>query len=145
MAEKRTRQDYLRELMLPTVNFGELNPKQIEFCNAKTRYVAYGGARGGGKSHVLRIKAIGGALFNPGIRILIVRREYPELEQTLIIPIRKMIPPEIGTYNGSMRMMSFYNGSIIKFGHYGSNDDIEYQGKFPCPFRRQRLSNNRGK
>lgn len=129
MAQQRTRKDYMREMFLPTVNFGELNPKQIEFCNAKTRYVAYGGARGGGKSHVLRIKAVGGALFNPGIRILIVRREYPELEQTLIIPIRKMIPPEIGTYNGSMRMMSFYNGSIIKFGHYGTNDDIEYQGQ----------------
>jgi phage terminase large subunit len=115
--------------MLPTVDFGELNPKQIEFCNAKTRYVAYGGARGGGKSHVLRIKAVGGAMFNPGIRILIVRREYPELEQSLILPIRKMVPDAIGTYNGSMRMMSFYNGSIIKFGHYGSGDDLEYQGQ----------------
>lgn len=110
------------------VNFGELNPKQKQFCQARTRYVAYGGARGGGKSHVLRIKAIGGALNYKGIRILIVRREYPELEQGLIIPMRKMIPAEVASYNGTMRMFTFINGSIIKFGHYGAGDDLEYQG-----------------
>lgn len=27
-----------------------------------------------------------------------------------------------------MRMMFFANGSTIKFGHYGPNDDVEYQG-----------------
>lgn len=113
----------------PTIDLGELNPKQKLFCQARTRYVAYGGARGGGKSHVLRIKALGGAMTYNGIRILIVRREYPELEQGLIIPMRKMVPAELATYNGGMRMFTFANGSIIKFGHYGSGDDIEYQGQ----------------
>lgn len=108
---------------------GHLNPKQQEFCRARTRYVAYGGARGGGKTHVARIKAAGGALYNPGIKILIVRREYPELEQNIILPMRAMIPQEIATYNGTMRMMFFANGSTIKFGHYGPNDDLEYQGQ----------------
>lgn len=111
------------------IDMGDLNPKQKEFCQARTRYVAYGGARGGGKTHVLRIKAFGGALHYDGIRILIVRREYPELEQNIILPMRKMIPPEVATYNGSMRMMFFVNGSVIKFGHYGNNDDLEYQGQ----------------
>ena len=114
---------------LPTVDFGELNPKQKQFCQARSRYVGYGGARGGGKSHVLRIKALGGALTYPDIRILIVRREYPELEQGIIIPMRKMIPAELATYNGGMHMFTFYNGAIIKFGHYGSGDDVEYQGQ----------------
>ena len=112
----------------PRLELGELNPKQREFCMARNRYVAYGGARGGGKSHVLRIKAILGALTHDGIRILIVRREYPELEQGLILPMRAMLPAELATYNGSMRMLSFPNGSIIKFGHYGAGDDLEYQG-----------------
>lgn len=111
------------------LDLGELNPKQKLFCQARCRYVAYGGARGGGKSHVLRIKAVGGACAYPGIRILIVRREYPELEQTLILPIRAMVPPELATYNGTMRCLFFANGSIIKFGHYGTNDDTEYQGQ----------------
>lgn len=111
------------------LDLGELNPKQKLFCQARTRYVAYGGARGGGKSHVLRIKAVGGACTYPGIRILIVRREYPELEQTLILPIRAMVPPELATYNGTMRCLFFANGSMIKFGHYGAGDDVEYQGQ----------------
>lgn len=111
------------------LNLGGLNPKQKLFCQARCRYVAYGGARGGGKSHVLRIKAVGGACSYPGIRILIVRREYPELEQGMILPMRKLVPPELATYNGTMRCLFFANGSMIKFGHYGPGDDIEYQGQ----------------
>ena len=111
------------------MDMGTLNPKQKLFCQARTRYVGYGGARGGGKSHVVRVKAFGGALTYPGIRILIVRKEYPELEQTMILPMRKMIPMEIAAYNGSMHMFFFANGSVIKFGHYSSGDDAEYQGQ----------------
>ena len=111
------------------VDLGHLQPKQKLFCQARSRYVAYGGARGGGKTHVLRIKALGGALSYPKIRILIVRREYPELEQTIIIPMRRMIPAELASYNGTMHMFSFVNGSIVKFGHYGAGDELEYQGQ----------------
>ena len=110
----------------PTLRTGELNPKQKLFCQARSRYVAYGGARGGGKTHVLRVKAAGGALAYPGIRILIVRREYPEREQTIIIPMRKMIPVEMAAYNGTMRMFTFSNGSVITFGHYDAGGDVEY-------------------
>lgn len=112
-----------------TIDFGTLTPKQKLFCQSRTRYIAYGGARGGGKTHVLRLKSVMGAIAYPGIRILILRREYPELEQTVIIPLRKMIPQELAAYNGTMHMFSFANGSIIKFGHYGAGDDLEYQGQ----------------
>lgn len=111
------------------LDLGSLNPKQKLFCQARNRYVAFGGARGGGKSHVLRIKALGGAIRYPGIRILIVRREYPELEQSLILPMRRLVPPELATYNATMRCLLFTNGSVIKFGHYGAGDDLEYQGQ----------------
>lgn len=85
-----------------TLDLGSLNPKQKLFCQARNRYVAFGGARGGGKSHVLRVKALGGAIRYPGIRILIVRREYPELEQSLILPMRALAPPELATYNAGI-------------------------------------------
>ena len=114
---------------MATVDLGHLNPKQKLFCQARTRYVAYGGARGGGKSHVVRIKSIGGALTYSGIQILIVRKEYPELEQTMILPMRRMIPAEVATYNGASRMFTFVNGSVIKFGHYGDSDLEEYHGQ----------------
>lgn len=111
------------------LDLGGLNPKQKLFCQARTRYVSYGGARGGGKSHVARTKAKGGAVTYPGIRILMLRKEYPELEQTVILPMIKSLPPELASYNGSMRMHTFVNGSIIKYGHYDSSGDAEYQGQ----------------
>ena len=49
-----------------------LYPKQEEFCKSKTKYTCYGGARGGGKSFVARIKAILLALYYPGIQILLL-------------------------------------------------------------------------
>lgn len=113
----------------PVLRLGDLNPKQKRFCQARQRYIAYGGARGGGKTHVSRVKAAGGAVHYPGIRILFLRREYPELEQTVILPMRRMIPRELAAYNGSLRMFTFSNGSTIKFGHYDSGSDAEYQGQ----------------
>ena len=58
--------------------------KQREFLLSKTKYTAYGGARGGGKSWAIRVKAAWGALYYGGIRILIVRRTFPELREEII-------------------------------------------------------------
>ena len=59
------------------VDLGEANPKQAAFYRSTARYTAYGGARGGGKSHAVRVLAVREAFLYPGIRILIVRRTYP--------------------------------------------------------------------
>lgn len=59
------------------IDFGTISDKQKEFMEADTFYVCYGGARGGGKSHVVRLKAVGMCLKYPGIRILMVRCHYP--------------------------------------------------------------------
>ena len=37
---------------------GRPNPKQQQFFDARTKYTAYGGARGGGKSWALRRKLV---------------------------------------------------------------------------------------
>ena len=50
------------------------NPRQQAFFRAKAANVAYGGARGGGKSWAVRTKAVLLALRYPGIRLLLVRR-----------------------------------------------------------------------
>lgn len=113
-----------------TVDLGELYPKQLEFCNSRALYTCYGGARGGGKTHSLRVKAVGGALNYPGIRILIIRRSYPELQSNHIEPIQKMVPQEVAVYNGSLHQMYFWNGSVIRFGHFqGAASELEYQGQ----------------
>lgn len=70
-----------------TINMGYPQPKQMELVNARTKYVAYGGARGGGKSWGVRFLAIGFCLTYPGIKVLIVRETYPELENNHIQPL----------------------------------------------------------
>lgn len=123
---KQKRYDGSKDLQL---DFGEVTPKQKMFLEATTFFVCYGGARGGGKSHVARLKAVGMALKYPGIRILMVRCHYPELEENIIRPIMRWLPEEIYSYNGTSRLMSFDNGSTIKFGHYdGDAAENEYQG-----------------
>ncbi len=112
------------------VDLGDLFPKQKEFCLSRTLYTAYGGARGGGKTHAVRWKAVMGALRYDGIRILIIRRTYPELQQNHIEPIIKMVPQQVASYNGTLHSMYFANGSVIKFGHYqGVAAETEYQGQ----------------
>ena len=108
---------------------GRANPKQRRFFASRALYTAYGGAKGGGKTWAVRVKAAGGALVNPGIRILIMRRTYPELEQNHIRPMLREVPREVYSYNGTSHIMTFSNGSEIKFGHWaGEASEQEYQG-----------------
>lgn len=109
---------------------GTLNPKQEQFFNSRTLYTAYGGARGGGKTHAVRIKAVCGAIRYPGIKILIIRRTYPELQANHIEPIIRLVPQGIASYNGTLHTMYFVNDSLIKFGHFsGVSSEQEYVGQ----------------
>ena len=109
---------------------GELTPKQAQFCRSRTLYTAYGGARGGGKTHAVRVKAVAGAIRYPGIRILVVRRTYPELQSSHIERTVRLVPAAVGTYNATNRALYFKSGSVIKFGHYaGESSETEYQGQ----------------
>lgn len=113
------------------VDFGEVSDKQKKFLEAESFFVCYGGAKGGGKSHIARLKAVGMCLKEEyaGIRILMIRCHYPELTENLIRPIQAWLPPEIYSYNGTEHLMTFENGSVIKFGHYdGAAAEKEYQG-----------------
>ena len=112
-----------------TLDLGVANPKQLQFYNSRALYTAYGGAKGGGKTHAVRTKAVMGALRYPKIRILIVRRTYAELQQNHIEPLRLLLPRELATYVATEHVMRFANGSVIKFGHYqASTAEREYQG-----------------
>lgn len=114
------------------LNLGTLNPKQVLFYRSKTKYTAYGGARGGGKTHAIRIKAVMGALNHPGIQILIIRRTYAELQANHIEPILKLgLEPSFAVYNRQFHKLYFHNGSVITFGNFNGYDTAfnEYQGQ----------------
>ena len=103
--------------------------KQALFLSAKVRHVGYGGARGGGKSHIVRDKAKRLCLRYPGIKVLIVRRTMPELRANHINVLKTEVPAAIARYNQGERTFFWANGSTIKFD-YCDNDGhlMHYQG-----------------
>ena len=108
---------------------GRPSEKQIRFLEAKTKHVGFGGARGGGKSWAIRDKAKRLCLRYGGIKILIVRRTFPELLNNHIIPLQSTIPSAVASYNKSEKLFRFLNGSIIKFGYCKCDGDLDqYQG-----------------
>lgn len=110
------------------INLGSPSPKQKLFLEDTHRYVAYGGARGGGKSWAVRVKAILLCLFWGGIKILIVRQSYKELMNNHILPLLSILGG-IAKYNRSDKMFTFPNGSTITFGYCANDSDLgQYQG-----------------
>ena len=91
---------------------GVASERQRQFFAAKTRYTAYGGARGGGKSWSLRRKTVAMCIRYPGIKVLLLRRTYPEVKENLI---DRMLDEygQILTYVGSRHEVLFRNGSRI--------------------------------
>lgn len=118
------------------VNLGTPNEKQKLFLLAKSKYVGFGGSRGGGKSWAVRVKAILLCLKHSGIKVMIVRKTYPELQENHIIPICQILKcyapnkaDRIAIYNDSKKHITFPNGSRILFRYCDNEKDAErFQG-----------------
>lgn len=113
---------------------GKLYPKQIEYCKSINKYICYGGSRGGGKSHVSRIKAILLALNYPGIQILLLRRTLAELRENHVIQLQKILncqkQNKIATFKDATKEFIFPNGSRIVLGYCDNEKDVlQYQGQ----------------
>lgn len=91
------------------------NPKQRLFFQATARHIAYGGARGGGKSWAMQRKFILLAMRYPGLKLLLLRRTLPELRENHINPMRADLMG-YAKYNDTEKAFMFPNGSRIKMG-----------------------------
>ncbi len=108
---------------------GSPQEKQKQFFEATEKYVAYGGARGGGKSWALRRKVILMCLNYKGLCVLIVRRSYPELRENHIRPMKSELFG-LADYVESRKSFEFKNGSVIKLGYCDNENDVDrYQGQ----------------
>ena len=104
-------------------------PKQVRFFNSTKRYVAYGGARGGGKSWAARTKAMLLALNYDGIQILLLRRTLKELRENHVLPLVTRLQG-IAKYNAQDKEFIFPNGSRILLGYCAAESDVlQYQGQ----------------
>ena len=108
---------------------GVPNEKQQEFFKSQSRYTAYGGARGGGKSWALRRKLVGLCLVYPGIHCLLIRRSYPELKSNHLFPFLREYGALVTWQEGSKRLC-FKNQSTIDMGYCADDGDaLRYQGQ----------------
>lgn len=113
---------------MKTIILGCPSERQQLFLSDTHRYVAFGGARGGGKSWAVRVKAVLLAYRYHGIKIMIVRRTYPELRANHINPLRTLLG-DAAVYKESTKEFTFPTGSVIMFRHCGNTSDIDkYQG-----------------
>lgn len=111
-----------------------LQPKQLELLSlveeSPATWIAYGGSRGGAKSHGLRGVMLLRRFKYPGTRGLIFRRTYEQLWENHIQPLFTQYPFFREWYNAGHRELTLPNGSVIVFGYAEHPGDINaFQGK----------------
>lgn len=116
----------MRDLEIP-----KPSAKQMMFFQDRHKYVMFGGARGGGKSWAVRVKAVMLCLQYPGIICCIVRKTYPELRENHIKQLRQMLrcgaKDQFASYNDAEKKITFPNGSTILFKYLDTDSD---EGRF---------------
>ena len=118
------------------IKFPPPSEKQTQFLMDRHKHIGYGGARGGGKSHAVRMKAVGLGFRYPGIKLAIVRRTYPELMRNHVEPLKKILNvgypdknKRAAVYNKTERVMTLLNGSTISFMYCDNERQLErFQG-----------------
>ncbi len=108
---------------------------QKRFFAERHRYVAFGGARGGGKSWAVRVKAVLLCERYAGIKVMIVRRTYGELRANHIVPLCALLrcgaeaSERLADYHETKKEISFPNGSVILFRYCAHERDADrFQG-----------------
>lgn len=102
----------------------KLTTKQRMFVDANEDEVFYGGAAGGGKSYAQIIDTCLKASQYPGIKQLILRRSFPELDRSIIQTFLEIVPKEMYAYNQSKHLVRFFNGSLCEFGFCENDNDV---------------------
>ena len=103
---------------------------QTRFLSLTCDEVLYGGAAGGGKSESLLIDAIRlvGRGYGRAYSALLLRREFPELEKSLIFRSQELYPRLGGKYNDQKHVWKFPDGERVYFGHLQHEKDVkQYQ------------------
>jgi len=113
-----------------------LHPKQTVAYLSPATEILYGGAAGGGKSHLMRCQALTMAMEIPGIQIYIFRRLSGDLVKNHIegpsgfnAMLMGMYESRHAKYNESKNTITFWNGSKIFLCHcQHEKDRFKYQG-----------------
>ena len=104
-------------------------PRQTEFAEQtrRTKYTLFGGAKAVTKSYGLRWLLYRDCIRIPGLRCLLLRRTYGELESTHLLEMpsdAEKLKAVGANYKSGIREFSFGNDSLIRAGHCETDSDV---------------------
>ncbi|UBB18357.1 terminase large subunit domain-containing protein [Comamonas odontotermitis] len=113
-----------------------LQPKQTEAFLSQATEILYGGAAGGGKSHLMRVAAIAWCMDIPGLQVYLFRRLSDDLHKNHMegptsFPslMAEWIDQGHVKVNWSKNFIEFWNGAKIHLCHCQYEKDVtKYQG-----------------
>ncbi|MGH9534956.1 MAG: hypothetical protein ACRD2E_08865 [Terriglobales bacterium] len=103
-------------------------PKQAAFHQNGSKYRLLVGGAGSGKSTALLWEAVKWCYRYPGVQVLLLRRNYPELQKGLISDLLAQLPAACFTWNDTKHVAKFNVPgapvpSTIHFGHLEGGGD----------------------
>lgn len=103
--------------------------KKALLALSKTKVIGYGGAKGGGKSHLQRAWQVLRRDKYSNTHGVIIRKTYPELYDNHIKKMWEEYPELRKLYNEGKKMITFPNGSTLTFRHLERTGDVyKFQG-----------------
>lgn len=113
-----------------------LHPRQTEAYLSEATEILYGGAAGGGKSHLMRVAAIAWCFEIPGLQVYVFRRLSDDLAKNHMegpsgFPalLAEFIAAGHVKINWSKNFIEFWNGAKIHLCHCQYEKDVtKYQG-----------------
>ena len=105
----------------------EMTPsiKQWLFLLSRTRYTAYGGARGGGKSWVVDLKIVLLCNRYPGIKICLVRKTREDLIKNHLDQLKRLFGKK-AKYNSNEARFTLVNGSTVDLRYCATAKDADH-------------------
>jgi hypothetical protein len=127
-----------RKLVPGTYDVGYRHPDTLEICDPNFRqalassidadWLFYGGQVGGGKTAWLAREAVDYCVTYPRVQAALFRRTLKDLERSIVLELRTMIPPGLAIFNGQLMRWEFFNGALLWLCYCATEADVyQYQ------------------